>query len=126
MHNRMETKLNPFSPKQRLTLSWWTMPQYRAYDAIICDGAVRSGKTVSMSIGFVSWAMTSFRDGTFAICGKTITALKRNVINPLLGYLGNLGFQCLEKSASITLTFPWQAFTTASIYSAERTKAPQR
>lgn len=97
MHNRMETKLNPFSPKQRLTLSWWTMPQYRAYDAIICDGAVRSGKTVSMSIGFVSWAMTSFRDGTFAICGKTITALKRNVINPLLGYLGNLGFQCLEK-----------------------------
>ena len=50
-----------------------------------------------MSIGFISWAMTSFQSGSFALCGKTITALKRNVMTPLLGLLGNLGFTCLER-----------------------------
>ena len=69
-----------FSPKQKLAMSWWSRKPYRDYDAIICDGAVRSGKTLSMSIGFISWAMTSFQGGSFALCGKTITALKRNVI----------------------------------------------
>ena len=68
-----------FSPKQKLAMSWWSRKPYRDYDAIICDGAVRSGKTLSMSIGFISWAMTSFQGGSFALCGKTITALKRNV-----------------------------------------------
>ena len=85
-----------FSPKQKLAMSWWSRKPYRDYDAIICDGAVRSGKTLSMSIGFISWAMTSFQGGSFALCGKTITALKRNVMTPLLGLLGNLGFTCLE------------------------------
>lgn len=75
-----------FSPKQKLAMSWWSRKPYRDYDAIICDGAVRSGKTLSMSIGFISWAMTSFQGGSFALCGKTITALKRNVMTPLLGY----------------------------------------
>lgn len=86
-----------FSPKQKLAMSWWSRKPYRDYDAIICDGAVRSGKTLSMSIGFISWAMTSFQSGSFALCGKTITALKRNVMTPLLGLLGNLGFTCLER-----------------------------
>ena len=86
-----------FSPKQKLAMSWWSRKPYRDYDAIICDGAVRSGKTLSMSIGFISWAMTSFQGGSFALCGKTITALKRNVMTPLLGLLGNLGFTCLER-----------------------------
>ncbi len=77
-------------------MSWWSNPDTRHYDAIICDGAVRSGKTLSMSIGFISWAMSSFRGGSFALCGKTITSLKRNVMTPLLQLLGNLGFTCLE------------------------------
>ena len=40
----MQTAFKPFSPKQKLALRWWALPQYRDYDAIICDGAVRSGK----------------------------------------------------------------------------------
>lgn len=33
-----------------------------------------------MSIGFINWSMTKFNGETFAICGKTIEALRRNVI----------------------------------------------
>jgi PBSX family phage terminase large subunit len=41
--------------------------------------------------------MTVFNGGSFAICGKTITSLRRNVITPLVNLLGTLGFTCLEK-----------------------------
>ncbi len=85
-----------FSEKQRLVLRWWDMPCYRAYDAIICDGAVRSGKTFSMSLSFVLWAMAHFNAGNFALCGKTITSLRRNVITPLLRTLDSLGFPTKE------------------------------
>ena len=90
-------KLDTFSLKQKITVKWWSSPQFSSYDAIICDGAVRSGKTLSMSLGFVAWAMTSFRDSSFALCGKTITSLKRNVVTSLLDMLGFYGFICIEK-----------------------------
>ena len=41
-----------FSPKQRLAFLWWAKPEYVDYEAVICDGAVRSGKTLSMGLGF--------------------------------------------------------------------------
>lgn len=90
-------KIIEFSKKQRLTINWWLDPKYSRYDAIICDGAVRSGKTMSMSLGFVIWAMSSFNGGAFAVCGKTVTSLRRNVITPLLPILGNIGMACEEK-----------------------------
>ncbi len=73
------------------------MRDYSKYDAIICDGAVRSGKTVAMSLGFVVWAMSEFSDTSFAMAGKTITALRRNIITPLISNLKSLGFECTEK-----------------------------
>ncbi|MBQ9898814.1 MAG: PBSX family phage terminase large subunit [Ruminococcus sp.] len=73
------------------------MPEYRGYDAIICDGAVRSGKTTSMSLGFVIWACSSFDGGTFAMCGKTVTSLRRNVVVPLLRMLSECGFRCTDR-----------------------------
>lgn len=99
--------IKQLSPKQRLTMNWWAQPEYASYDAIICDGAVRSGKTLSMSLGFVFWASVSFNEGTFALCGKTVTSLRRNVITPLLGTLGELGFICQEKVSKsyIDITF---------------------
>ena len=86
-----------FSPKQRFVLSWWQRKKYAGKDAIICDGAVRSGKTLSMSLGFVMWASESFSGCTFAMCGKTITSLRRNVVVPLLSMLRGNGFVCSEK-----------------------------
>lgn len=79
-------------------LCWW-MPEspFCAYDAIICDGAVRSGKTLCMSVSFIAWAFSGFSDCSFALCGKTIASLRRNVVTVILPVLRELGFECNEK-----------------------------
>jgi len=76
-----------FSKRQNLTLTWWIRDQYKACDGIICDGSIRSGKTVSMAVGFLMWSMSTFNGQYFAICGKTIEALRRNVTNHLPEWL---------------------------------------
>ncbi len=58
---------------------------YTGKEALICDGAVRSGKTSIMAISFVRWAMECFNRRSFALCGKSVGAVERNIINPLLG-----------------------------------------
>lgn len=88
-----------FSKKQRRVLSWWQNPKYRDYDAIICDGAVRSGKTLSMSLAFAAWAMRSFKNTDFAICGKTLTSARRNLTDRLVSDLKTLGFDVREKTS---------------------------
>ena len=41
-----------------MTLNWWTEDSpVKNYSGIIADGAIRSGKTISMSLSFVMWAM---------------------------------------------------------------------
>lgn len=93
-------KFKPFSSKQKAALRWWSDPKTKRYDAVICDGAVRSGKTLCMSLGFVLWASSCFDGGDFAICGKTITSLRRNVVTPLLRTLKSMGFMCIEKPSA--------------------------
>lgn len=68
------------SKRQRLAMLWWQQPKFKDRDAIICDGSIRSGKTVSMTVGFFLWSMATFNNQKFAICGKTIESLRRNVI----------------------------------------------
>ena len=73
-------RLRPFSPKQRRVMRWWCdTSEDRGYDVIICDGAVRSGKTLCMGLSFVCWAMSRFDGRSFALCGKTIGSLRRNL-----------------------------------------------
>lgn len=82
-----------FSKKQLILLNWWTdSSPYKNRDAIICDGSVRSGKTVCMFLSFIFWAFYMFSDSSFAVCGKTITSLRRNIITPMLPMLCSLGF----------------------------------
>ena len=88
-----------FSPKQLKALRWWCR-KGEQYDGIICDGAVRSGKTLCMSVSFVSWAMLSFNGGAFAICGKTIRSVKRNLVTPLLSALRDIGFELHDRLSS--------------------------
>ncbi len=99
--------IKKLSSKQKLTMNWWKNPKYADYDAVICDGAVRSGKTLSMSLGFIFWASSVFDDGVFAVCGKTVTSLRRNVITPLIPILKEYGFTCIEKISKnyIDITF---------------------
>ncbi len=88
-----------FSPKQLKALRWWC-DSGEDYDGIICDGAVRSGKTLCMSVSFVSWAMLNFNGGAFAVCGKTIRSVKRNLVAPLLSALRDIGFEIHDRLSS--------------------------
>ncbi len=87
----------PFSRKQRKAIGWWNTPDARIYDAIICDGAVRSGKTTAISLGFILWATASYHQQNFALCGKTKVALRRNLLLPLTALLNDVGFRVSEK-----------------------------
>lgn len=83
-----------FSKKQLLALTWWNeKSNYRDKDAVILDGAIRSGKTLCMSLSFVMWSFYRFNNASFAICGKTIRSVKRNVITPIEETLNQLGFK---------------------------------
>ena len=99
--------ISRLSKKQKLIMNWWKNPKYSDYDAVICDGAVRSGKTLSMSLGFVFWASSTFNGSAFAVCGKTVTSLRRNVIAPLIPILKEYGVTCIEKISRnyIDITF---------------------
>ena len=79
-----------FSKRQLLAMTWWNRPGLKAYDGILCDGAVRSGKTVSMVVGFFLWSMATFDRQNLAICGKTVGALRRNITGNLPQWLGEL------------------------------------
>jgi len=85
-----------FSRKQLITLTWWQLSKYRELDAIICDGSVRSGKTLAVTVGFILWSMSAYRDCAFAICGKTIESLRRNVVLPMHTWLDGI-FTIREK-----------------------------
>lgn len=88
-------KLKAFSPRQQQALSWWCEGSPHAgCDAVICDGAVRSGKTLCLGISFTAWAFYRFEGRTFAFCGRTIRSLKRNLMASLLPALGEAGFRC--------------------------------
>ena len=87
-----------FSKKQLELMSWWC-PQssLSGCDGIICDGAVRSGKTLCMALSFFSWSMARFDGENFAICGKTIGAVRRNLLIPVRRQLEQMGFLYKEK-----------------------------
>ena len=87
-----------FSPKQRRVLTWWRPGSADAdKQAVICDGAVRSGKTLCTGLSFFCWAMSSFQNRSFALCGKTIVSVRRNLLTELLPLLENMGFRCRQQ-----------------------------
>lgn len=93
-------KFQPFSKKQKQVLTWWLPDSpVRDYDGIVADGAIRSGKTVCMSLSFVMWAMTSFNGQNFAMCGKTIGSFRRNVLFWLKLMLKSRGYQVKDHRA---------------------------
>lgn len=97
MKSQPPNPIKAFSAKQRQAILWWKQPKSKDLQAIICHGAVRSGKTLCLSLGFILWAFAHFSDTPFAICGKTITSVKRNVVEPLIPMLADLGFSCKQK-----------------------------
>lgn len=102
---RNSFKWQALSVKQLKVMTWWCDPSpYKDYDGIIADGAVRSGKTVSMAASFVNWAMERFEDCDFALCGKTVGSLRRNVINTLKQQLLSLNLTYEERRTENLIT----------------------
>ena len=93
-------KFKPFSKKQRKVLNWWTdNSPVKDKDGIIADGSIRSGKTVSMSLSYVIWAMSNFTECNFGMCGKTIGSFRRNVLNTLKLMLWSRGYKLKDHRA---------------------------
>ena len=82
-----------FSEKQRRVLGWWRDTQF---DAIICDGAVRSGKTFAMGVSFFLWAMSRFQRQRFGLCAASINGVRRNLLGQVRPVLEGLGFRWEE------------------------------
>jgi len=97
MKNRLTAQpfqFQPFSKQQKRALTWWHPKSPHAdKDIIICDGAIRSGKTVSELISFTLWSLSNFENETLILAGKTMGALKRNVLNPLFKILTAQGIR---------------------------------
>lgn len=68
------------SQKQKAILAF----PYTKYDTLICDGAIRSGKTSIMMWAFVDWAMREFDGQLFGVCGKTVDSASKNIIVPFI------------------------------------------
>ncbi len=98
-------ELRAFSPKQMKALCWWARKSpYRDRQALICDGAVRSGKTLCMGVSFFCWAFANFTDRSFALCGKTVNGIRRNLVAELLPVIKGLGFQVEDRVSRNVIT----------------------
>lgn len=79
--NKAYFKFKTFSKKQRQILNWWCPDSpVKDKDGIVAGGAIRSGKTIAMSLSYVLWAMFTFNQQNFGMCGKTIGSFRRNVL----------------------------------------------
>lgn len=97
---RAAFKFKPFSAKQKKILTWWLSGSgVSDADGIIADGAIRSGKTVSMSLSFALWAMETFNEQNFGMCGKTIGSFRRNVLFWLKRMLSSRGYRVADHRA---------------------------
>lgn len=83
----------PFSKQQKRLIHWWR-PGIKASENnyVIADGSIRSGKTIACIIGFLTWSQEMFSGETFILVGKTMGALKKNVIKPMLQILESWGW----------------------------------
>lgn len=97
-----------FSPRQLISMYWWADPRYSYCAGIIADGAVRSGKTVALSFGFLIWSMANFNNQNFAMCGKTIQSFNRNVLTGMAKMCFSLGLY-IQHYKSENLVVIWNS-----------------
>jgi PBSX family phage terminase large subunit len=102
----------PFSKKQKKVLTWWRDGSpVKDKDGIICDGSVRAGKTVVMSLSYVMWGMDTFDEVNLGMAGKTIGSFRRNVLTPLKRMLKARGYRVKDHRADNFLTISYKGKT---------------
>lgn len=86
-------KFKPFSKQQQRLIHWWRPGLVSSEnDFVIADGSIRSGKTIACIIGFLTWSQEMFEGESFILAGKTMGALKKNVVRPMLQILEAWGW----------------------------------
>lgn len=86
-------KFRPFSDQQQRLIHWWRpMARTSDNDYVVADGSIRSGKTIACIIGFLTWSQEMHSGESFILAGKTMGALKKNVVNPMLRILEAWGW----------------------------------
>lgn len=86
-------KFMPFSDQQKRLMHWWRPGlSLTDCDFVVADGAIRSGKTIACIIGYLTWSQEMFSGESFILAGKTMGALKKNVIRPMLQILEAWGW----------------------------------
>lgn len=102
----------PFTRRQLQVLTWWMAKSpIHECDAIICDGSVRAGKTVVMAFSYVMWGMHTFNGQNLGMSGKTIGALRRNVVQPLKQILRGRGVKFKDHRADNYITITYKGHT---------------
>ena len=98
-------KFKAFSKKQMKILTWWLPSSpVSMKDGVIADGAIRSGKTLSMSLSYVLWSMSTFNGQNFGMCGKTIGSFRRNVLFWLKLMVKSRGYTVKDQRADNLIT----------------------
>lgn len=89
----------PWSNKQKMLLTWWLpgVSPYADRDLIIADGAIRSGKTVAGIDSFITWSLHSFKGQAFILAGRSMGALRRNVLRPAFQILQARGISYRDR-----------------------------
>lgn len=90
--------LVPYSEKQQMLATWW-MPDLSPHsekDIIICDGAVRSGKTMVGSMSYILWMMYQFNYQNFGLAGKSLDSLRRNLWVPIQQWFSDVGIKVVR------------------------------
>ena len=83
----------PFSAQQQRLIHWWRPGVCASENSyVIADGSIRSGKTIACIIGFLTWSQEMHVGQSFILAGKTMGALKKNVIRPMLQILEAWGW----------------------------------
>lgn len=86
-------EFKPFSPKQLKLLNFWREGSpHKDCDIVISDGSIRSGKTIADICSFLQWSQETYNGENFILAGKTMGALKRNVVKPMLQILTAWGW----------------------------------
>lgn len=95
--SKAKVDLVPFSKKQQMLSTWW-MPEspHADKDVIICDGAVRAGKTMVGSMSYVMWLMYTFNHQNFGMAGKSLDSLRRNIWVPIQQWFSDVGINVVR------------------------------
>lgn len=92
------------STKQKKVFTWWRdKSPVKDKTGIICDGSIRSGKTLCVSSSFIDWSMSSFNNKNFALCGKTIGTFRRNIAKDLKTIAKTKGYKVKDKRSENVL-----------------------